>query len=290
MAYTWPSHSTDAGFLGKIQVGESNYWLKDIDAREAIDKLSGYTEFLGVTTTDVTSVSGAASATVTIGGKSVTAKKGDIVIYGQGEFIWNGEAWAEFGDLSGIYDQLGDLAFNGAASTSYTPAGEISVSGEFSFKAATASSTVSTSGEVVVVSSSADGNYQPKGSIDPDVKTTPMKVLTDVSTAGTPPTFEADLLTATVGSGAASETLIFALVSNGFNPGAMPTFSSASAVASVTASKPTFTGYSANITFSGKDITFTSTITPELSTVPTYTFSGTSTSIVVTGSVSKPTT
>jgi len=82
MAYTWPSHSTDAGFLGKIQVGDQNYWLKDIDARAAIDTLSGYTEFLGVTTTDVKSVSGASSATVTIGDKSVTAKKGDIVIYG----------------------------------------------------------------------------------------------------------------------------------------------------------------------------------------------------------------
>ena len=287
MAYTWPSHDTDAGFLGKIQVGDQNYWLKDIDARAAIDTLSGYTEFLGVTTTDVKSVSGAASATVVIGGESVTAKKGDIVIYGQGEFIWNGSAWAEFGDLSGIYDELGDLAFNGEASASYTPVGDISVSGEFSFKEATASSTVTTAGEVVIVSSSAAGNYKPEGSIDPDVKTTSTSVLTGVSTAGTLPTFEASLLTASVSG---SETLVFTLVSNGFDPGAMPTFSSASAVATVTASNPTFTGYSANITFSGSDITFTSTITPELSTTPSYSFVGSSSTITVTGSQSKPTT
>lgn len=284
MAYVWPSEHTDV--LSKVQVGDKSYWLKDADARAAIDTLSGYTEFLGVTTTDVTSVAGAASATVTIDGKSVTAKKGDIVIYGQGEFIWNGSTWAEFGDLSGIYDELGDLAFNNEASASYTPVGDISVSGEFSFKTATASSTVATAGEVVVVSSSAGGNYQPVGSIDPDVKTTSTSVLTGVSTAGVLPTFSASLLTASVSD---SETLVFSLVANGFNQGAMPTFSSASAVATVTASKPTFTGYSANITFSGSNITFTSTITPELSTAPEYSFVGSSSTITVTGSQSKPT-
>lgn len=287
MAYVWPSEHTDV--LSKVQVGDKAYWLKDADARAAIDTLSGYTEFLGVTTTDVTSVSGAASATVTIGGKSVTAKKGDIVIYGQGEFIWNGEAWAEFGDLSGLYDQLGDLAFNGEASTSYTPAGDVSVSGEFSFKAATVSSTTTTTGEVVVVSSSAAGNYQPQGSIDPDIKTSTQNVVYS-ATQGALPTFEASLLTATVGSGSTSETLVFTLVSNGFSAGTLPTFSTSDVINSVTASNPTFTGYSANITFSGSDITVSSTITPELSTTPEYTFVGSSATITVTGSQSKPTT
>lgn len=49
----------------------------------------------------------------------VTARKGNIVNYGSKEFIFNGTAWAEFGDLSG----LGDLAFEDTAEGSYTPAG-----------------------------------------------------------------------------------------------------------------------------------------------------------------------
>ena len=75
-----------------------------------------------------------------------------------------------------------------------------------------------------------------------------------------------------------------------FDAGAMPTFSSAAVITGVTASNPTFTGTPADITYSASAIELTGTYTPELSTVPTYNFVGSSATITVSGSVSKPTT
>ena len=87
MAYNW---DTEKSNISIAVVGGSTYYIKDAEAREAIDTLSSYTEFLGVTTTEIED--GSTTNPVTIGGKSVTAKKGDIVIYGAGEFIWDGAA------------------------------------------------------------------------------------------------------------------------------------------------------------------------------------------------------
>ena len=88
----------------------TTYNIKDQGARDLIDEMSGYTDFLGVTTTALTD--GATTNPITINGESVTAKKGNIVTYGSAEFIFNGTAWQLFGDLSG----LGDLAFKDSAS------------------------------------------------------------------------------------------------------------------------------------------------------------------------------
>lgn len=99
----------------------STYDLKDAWARDAIGELSGATKYIGVTTTALTD--GCTTNPITINGQSVTAESGDIANYGSKEFIFNGTAWQEFGDLS----QLGDLAFKDNASGSYTPAGNISV-------------------------------------------------------------------------------------------------------------------------------------------------------------------
>ena len=93
------------------------YDIVDAGARELIEELEAYTDYLGVTTTEITD--GATTNPITIGGESVTAKKGNIVNYGSKEFIFNGTAWQEFGDLSA----LGALAYKDSASGSYTPAG-----------------------------------------------------------------------------------------------------------------------------------------------------------------------
>ena len=98
----------------------TTYDLVDQGARDLIDELSGYTAFLGVTTTALTD--GATTNPIVINGQSVTAVTGNIVTYGSAEFIFNGTAWQEFGDLSG----LGALAHKDNASGSYTPAGSIS--------------------------------------------------------------------------------------------------------------------------------------------------------------------
>ena len=106
--------------ISKITVGGVTYNIKDVEARKDIESLSSYTKYLGVTTTalvdDVTT-----SPVVAIGEATVTAKPGNIVTKGKKEFIYNGNTWQEFGDLSA----LGALAFEDSASGSYTPAGSV---------------------------------------------------------------------------------------------------------------------------------------------------------------------
>lgn len=98
----------------------TTYDIVDAGARELIADLQSYTDYLGVTTTELTD--GATTNPIVIGGESVTAKKGNIANYGSAEFIFNGTAWFEFGDLSG----LGELAFVDSVEATYTPAGSVS--------------------------------------------------------------------------------------------------------------------------------------------------------------------
>ena len=108
--------------LSKIVLQDgSEYNLKDAAARASISALEQYTDYLGVTTTELTD--GATTNPITINGESVTANKGNIANYGSKEFIFNGTAWQEFGDLSG----LGELAFEDSAEGTYTPAGTVSI-------------------------------------------------------------------------------------------------------------------------------------------------------------------
>ena len=93
------------------------YDIVDAGARELIAELEAYSDYLGVTTTELSD--GDDTNPITIGGKSVTAVKGNIVNYGSKEFIFSGSIWQEFGDLSA----LGALAYKDSASGSYTPAG-----------------------------------------------------------------------------------------------------------------------------------------------------------------------
>lgn len=106
--------------LSIITINGIDYDLKDEGARALIAELAGYTDYLGVTTTELTD--GATTNPITINGEPVTAKKGNIVNYGSAEFIFNGTAWQLFGDLSG----LGSLAFKNSASGAFTPSGSVS--------------------------------------------------------------------------------------------------------------------------------------------------------------------
>lgn len=58
-----------------------------------------------VTTTQLTD--GATTNPITVDGEPVTVDTGDIAVYNHKEFIWDGSAWDELGDLSG----LGEMAF-----------------------------------------------------------------------------------------------------------------------------------------------------------------------------------
>jgi len=91
--------------------------IKDEVARNAQE--SGM-HFLGVTTSEVTD--GSTTAAVIINSNSVTAAAGDIVVNGNKEFLFDGTAWHEMGDMS----TLGALAYKATAAGSYTPDGTCS--------------------------------------------------------------------------------------------------------------------------------------------------------------------
>lgn len=102
----------------------TTYDIKDAVARQDIEDVretisSGVT-FIGQTTTIITDQ--ATTNPITIDGESVTATKGDLVVYGSKEFIFSGAKWIEFGDMG----SLGDLAFKNIATGNFTPAGTVS--------------------------------------------------------------------------------------------------------------------------------------------------------------------
>lgn len=62
------------------------------DVTNAVAGLSGAMHFVGTSTTDP------AGGTVTIGEEAYTGKSGDVVLYNQKEFVFNGTKWIELGD------------------------------------------------------------------------------------------------------------------------------------------------------------------------------------------------
>lgn len=102
----------------KLPNGTTIY-LKDEWARTQIEGLSGFTKYLGVTTTELTD--GSATNPITINGVPVTAESGNIALYGNSEFIFDGSNWNAFGDLSA----LGTLAYKNSATGTYTPQGSV---------------------------------------------------------------------------------------------------------------------------------------------------------------------
>lgn len=97
----------------------TTYDIKDAVARAAI---AGGVQFLGITTTEITD--GSSAASISINGESHTSTNGDMVFYGSKEFIFSSgdSKWHEFGDLG----SLGTLATKNSASGSFTPKGTVS--------------------------------------------------------------------------------------------------------------------------------------------------------------------
>lgn len=93
----------------------TTYDLKDAQARSA----KGW---IGITTTPLED--GSTTNPIIINGVSVTAHAGDIVGVqdSASEFIYNGTAWQEFGNLG----DLGSLAYKDSASGTLTPEGSVS--------------------------------------------------------------------------------------------------------------------------------------------------------------------
>lgn len=252
----------------------TTYDIKDSNARDRIAALEAFTTYLGVTTTALTD--GATTNPVTINGASVTAESGNIVLYGNKEFIFDGTHWNEFGDLSA----LGDLAYKNTASGSFKPSGTVS---QPTFTGDTMSSTgsftpagsVSFTNEnktaAVSPASSGTATYTPAGSVAaPTIS---------VKTAGT---------TTTVNSITAIGTLPTYTVSGEvltLTQGTLPTKGSNQTVktgdAAYSASAPAFTGTGVRL------------VTGNISVPKTAAFSGTAGSVSVSGTpsgtVSQPT-
>nr|DAJ37766.1 MAG TPA: hypothetical protein [Caudoviricetes sp.] len=102
------------------------YDIKDATARNDISMLkgsgTGAMHYAGVTTTAL--ANGSSASPIKINEADYTPSNGDVVIYGQLEFVWStsDKKWHEFGSTG----SLKGLAFKDSASASYTPAGSVS--------------------------------------------------------------------------------------------------------------------------------------------------------------------
>lgn len=217
----------------------TTYDIIDQGARELISQLENYTDYLGVTSTNITD--GSTTNPITINNKSVTAKKGNIANYGAREFIWNGSAWQEFGDLSA----LGALAYKDSASGSYQPEGTIS---QPTFTGKSMTST---------------GKFTPAGTVGkPTITVTPNTAkIKGMATQGTLPVFTA--------------TVTDEVLSLGWDAGSLPTQSSeqtfVTGIKSATSTQPSFTGTEGDVSVTGTTD----------GTVSKPTFTGTSKNVTV---------
>lgn len=102
------------------------YDIKDATARNDISMLkgsgTGAMNYAGVTTTAL--ANGSSTSPIKINEADYTPSNGDVVIYGQLEFVWStsDKKWHEFGSTG----SLKGLAFKDSASASFTPAGSVS--------------------------------------------------------------------------------------------------------------------------------------------------------------------
>lgn len=105
----------------------TTYDLKDTTAREQINSIkstvTGQMHYAGVTTTAL--ANGSTVKPIQIGEANYTQTNGDVVIYGEEEFVWSDSdsKWHEFGSTG----SLKGLAFKDSASGSITPTGTVSV-------------------------------------------------------------------------------------------------------------------------------------------------------------------
>lgn len=192
----------------------STYDLKDQGARDLIDDLSGYTAFLGVTTTPLTD--GATTNPITINSESVTAVAGNIATYGSAEFIFNGTAWQEFGDLSG----LGDLAFKDSASgtvavpKTYTTTVTPSTTSKYVAGSTTGGGSASKGTVTISKASSGTATYTPEGSVSAPTISVDTAGSTTTIKNPTSKTVVTDMSVSAAASGTATGELVYCSVSN----------------------------------------------------------------------------
>lgn len=121
----------DKKYLSKMTIGGQQYDLKDAEARQSIvdlqSSVTGGMHYIGETSTALTD--GATTSTLVAKSENSLSKltgfaAGDIVIYGELEFVWNGAKWQEFGSTGSLKslafkdNATGDVACAGTNSSS----------------------------------------------------------------------------------------------------------------------------------------------------------------------------
>lgn len=271
----------------------STYNIKDQEARDLIASLGSPTHYLGVTTTEITD--GSTTTSIIIGEETHEAATGDIVAYGNNEFVYSEieKKWREFGSTG----SLKALAFKDSAAATYTPAGTISQPTFTGTKATLAIKTTAKGGVEITsrlydelldetlggdYSGVPSGYYKPEGTITaPTIKVTPNTAsIKPFGSAGTLPSCTLPSMTCTV----ANETLTLGWTAGTFNAGTLPTAGTAVTVATgiktATSTAPTFDGTAAvfDTKFAGVEQTTNVDYTPT-GTVSKPTFTGTKATI-----------
>ena len=230
MAYNFDTNKTYLQTV-KLPNDATTYYLNDTEARSAIDaidqKITGGMHYLGITSTDVKTAP--TTQVVSVESTDITAAVGDVVIYGQYEYIWNGTTWQLFGTPN-----LNDLNGVGAFGYANTGTGSTTPEGTIGFADTAVGDT---------------GNYTPDGDVSIDTTSAvATDSITGITNVGTMPTFSA-----TVNNG----ELTFA-----WTDGTTPTADTAKTVVTgITDADISldFTGKEQTVTFTGTQDTITVT-------------------------------
>lgn len=196
--------------VSSLKFGSTVYDIKDATARDAIASIQGGMKYLGVTTTPLTN--GSTTNPIIIDDQSVTATTGNVTVYENAEFVFDGTKWDEFGDLS----TLGDLAYKDSATGTFTPAGSVTVT-----EVTGAISTLANAGTLPTV--------------NPTVES-----ITPLASVGTLPSSSYDSATETLtiswGTLPTAGTAVSAVTNVGFSAGTLPTAGSATVLTGASAS------------------------------------------------------
>lgn len=108
-------------YISVLNDGTNDLYIKDAEARQDIEDLKGSVtgamHFVGTTTSVLSD--GATTKPIVIDGENYNQNAGDVAIYGELEFAWNGSKWQEFGSTG----SLKALAFKDSATGSVTASG-----------------------------------------------------------------------------------------------------------------------------------------------------------------------
>jgi len=235
----------DKKYLSKIVQGSDTLYVKDLEAWDRISNLESYTDYLGVTTTEI--VDGSSVNPVQIGAETKTAVLGNIVNYGSKEFIFNGQVWQEFGDMSGI----GALGYKDNASGSVIAEGTNS-SSAVTFTGTSEADFITGVDTAAVAPSFAEGAFN-QGTLPSLGEATTSQFATEgviatYNESNETLTFSAaNKSNAVTAQGSFSAGTLPSKDADTFNAGSAATFNTAKAVTSIgtaTAAAQTFTGSS----------------------------------------------